>query len=82
MRITSLKATSTLLLLLLIKSNLFRLKGGLFTGFFVITMISGLIFTTSVAGSAAYYIFRCKKSNDDELSNGDDRIINTEAVIT
>jgi len=79
-RIASLKATSTLLLLLLIKSNLLRLKGGLIGGLFALTLISGLVLSTTVAGGAAYYIFQNKKSNDDEVKISDDNVINTEAV--
>ena len=77
-RIASLKATSTLLLLLLIKSNLLRLKGGLIGGLFALTLISGLVLSTTVAGGAAYYIFQNKKSNDDEVKISDDNVINTE----
>ena len=80
LRIASLKATSTLLLFLLIKSNLLRLKGGFIGGLFALTLISGLVLSTTVAGGAAYYIFQNKKSNDDEVQISDDNVINTEAV--
>ena len=79
LRISSLKATSTLLLLLLIKSNLLRLKGGLIGGLVALTLISGLIVSTTVAGGAAYYIFQNKKANDVDV-NADDEVINAEAV--
>ena len=69
LRIASLKATSILLLIFLIKSNLLRLKGGLIGGLFALTLISGLIVSTTVAGSAAYYIFQNKKSSDDAINN-------------
>ena len=65
LRIASLKATSTLLLLLLIKSNLLRLKGGLIGGLVALTLISGLIVSSTVAGGAAYYILQNKKSTYD-----------------
>ena len=80
LRIASLKATSTLLLFLLIKSNLLRLKGGLIGGLVALTLISGLIVSTTVAGGAAYYIFQNKKSNDDEVNMSDDDVINTQVV--
>ena len=80
LRIASLKATSTLLLLLLIKSNLLRLKGGLLGGLFALTLISGLIVSSAVGVSAAYYAFRYKKLNDDEALIRDDGLINTSAV--
>ena len=80
LRIASLKATSTLLLILLIKSNLLRLKGGLVGVFVALTLISGIIVSTTVAGGAAYYIFQNKKSNDDENTLSEDDVINAEAV--
>ena len=80
LQIASLKATSTLLLLLLLKSNLLRLKGGLIGGFVALTLISGLIFSSTVAGGAVYYIFQNKRSKDDEISISDDDVINAEAV--
>ena len=80
LRISSLKATSTLLLLLLIKSNLLRLKGGLIGGFVALTLISGLIISSTVAGGAAYYIFRNKKANVDDVKISDDGVISAEAV--
>ena len=80
LRIASLRATSTLLLLLLIKSNLLRLKGGLIGGLVALTLISGLIVSTTVAGGAAYYIFQNKKSSDDDVNMSDDDVINAEAV--
>ena len=75
LRITSLKATSTLLLFLLIKSNLLRLKGGLIGGLVAITLISGLIVSTTIAGGTAYYILQNKKSSDDD-------VIDAEAVLS
>ena len=80
LRIASLKATSTLLLLLLIKSNLLRLKVGLPGGLLALTKISGFIVSTTVAGGTAYYIFKNKKSNDDDVKISDDDVINPEAI--
>ena len=80
LRIASLKATSSLLLLLLIKSNLLRLKGGLIGGFVAVKLISGLIVSSTVAGGAVYYIFRNSKSNDDYEKNSGAGVINAEAV--
>ena len=80
LRIASLKATSTLLLLLLLKSNLLRLKGGLIGGFVALTLISGLIISSTVAGGAVYYIFQNKRPKDNEISISDDDVINAEAV--
>ncbi len=81
LRIASLKATSTLLLLLLIKSNLLRLKGGLISGLVALTLISALVVSTTVAGGAAYYIFRKMKFNDaNDLQVSDDDVINSDPV--
>ena len=68
LRIASLKATSTLLLTFLIKSNLLRLKGGLIGGLVALTLISGLIVSTTLAGGAAYYIFQNKRRNDNVIN--------------
>ena len=67
LRIASLKATLTLFLLLLIKSNLLRLKGGLIGGLVALTLISGLIVSTTVAGGAAYYIFQNNNKADNDV---------------
>ena len=80
LQIASLKATSTLLLLLLLKSNLLRLKGGLIGGFVALTLISGIIISSTVAGGAVYYIFQNKRPKDNEMSISDDDVINAEAV--
>ncbi len=80
LRIASLKSTSTLLLLLLIKSNLLRLKGGLIGGFISLTLISGLVISTTVVSGTAYYIFRNMKSNDGDLKVSSNEVINAEAV--
>ena len=82
LRIASLKAISTLILLILIKSNLLRIKGGLIGGLVALTLISGLLVSTTVAGGAAYYILRNKKLNDDDLNVPDDELINSEPVST
>ena len=81
LRIASLKATSTLLLLLLIKSNLLRIKGGLIGGFVALTLISGFVVSTTLAGGAVYYVFRNINSNDGDLQVPDDGVINAEAVL-
>ena len=80
LRISSLKATSALLLLLLIKSNLLRFKGGLIGGLVALTLISGLLVSTTIAGGAGYYIFQKTKSSDDDPNMSDEDVINAEAV--
>jgi len=68
LKVTSLKATSFLLLGLLIKSNLLRLKGGLIGGLFALILLSGLIISSSVAVGSLIYII---KSKSNESKNGD-----------
>ena len=80
LRIASLKTTSTLLLLLLIKSNLLRLKGGLIGGFVALTLFSGLVVSTTLAGGSAYFLLRNMKSNDGDLQVPEDEVINAEAI--
>ena len=61
-KITSLKATTFLLLALLIKSNLLRIKGGLIGGLFALVLISGLLASTSIALGSLIYAYKVKKN--------------------
>ena len=67
LKITSLKTTTFFLLILLIKSNLLRIKGGLIGALLALILISGLILSSSLAlGSLAYaYRVKSKSENDD-----------------
>lgn len=58
--ITSLKTTILFLLILLIKSNLLRLKGGLIGALFALLLISGLIVSSSLALGSLAYAYRVK----------------------
>ena len=64
-KITSLKATTFFLLVLLIKSNLLRLKGGLIGGLFALILISGILASTSIALGALIYAYRVKNSTEE-----------------
>ncbi|MDC3119114.1 hypothetical protein OA503_05580 [Prochlorococcus sp. AH-716-K03] len=66
-KISSLKATTLFLLVLLIKSNLLRLKGGLIGGLFALILISGLLASTSIAVGSLIYAYRVK--NKAEVNN-------------
>ena len=67
LKISSLKATVVFLSILLIKSNLLRLKGGLIGGLFALILISGIIASSTVAlGSLVYAYSLKKKSNLDD----------------
>ena len=67
-KVTSLKATIILLLILLLKSNLLRLKGGLIGGLFALILISGVIVSSSVALGSLFYAYQAKKNSDEDNS--------------
>ena len=64
-KITSLKATTFFLLVLLLKSNLLRLKGGFIGGLFALILISGIIASTSIAVGSLIYAYRVKNKTDE-----------------
>ena len=67
LKISSLKATIVLLSILLIKSNLLRLKGGLIGGLFALILITGIFASSSIALGSLVYAYRLKKkSNVDD----------------
>ena len=64
LKISSLKATIVFLSILLIKSNLLRLKGGLIGGLFALILISGILASSTLALGSLVYAYRSsKKSN-------------------
>ena len=63
LKISSLKATIVFLSILLIKSNLMRLKGGLIGGIFALMLISGILATSSIALGSLVYAYRLKKKS-------------------
>ena len=65
-KITSLKATTFLLLILLIKSNLLRLKGGLIGALFALILISGILASTTITVGSLIYAYRISKKFDNE----------------
>ena len=58
--ITSLKATIVFLLILLIKSNLLRLKGGIIGVLFALILISGILASSTLALGSLVYAYRLK----------------------
>ena len=67
LKISSLKATIVFLSILLIKSNLLRLKGGLIGGLFALILISGILASSTLAFGSLVYAYRLKKkSNSDD----------------
>ena len=75
-KITSLKATTIFLLILLIKSNLLRIKGGLIGGLFALILISGILASMSIAVGSLIYAYKVKKRNGDENNIQDLETVN------
>ena len=66
LKISSLKVTIAFLLILLIKSNLLRLKGGLIGGLFALVLITGILASSSLAIGSLVYAYRLKKKSDPD----------------
>ena len=64
LKVSSLKATIVFLSILLIKSNLLRLKGGLIGGLFALILISGILASSSLALGSLVYAYRLKKKSN------------------
>tara|TARA_B100001778_G_C18345170_1_gene519386 strand:- start:87 stop:356 length:270 start_codon:yes stop_codon:yes gene_type:complete len=75
-KITSLKATTFILLLLLLKSNLLRIKGGLIGGLFALILLSGILASTSIAVGSLIYAYRVKNN----IEEGDNTVQDLETV--
>ena len=72
LKISSLKATIVFLSILLIKSNLLRLKGGLIGGLFALILISGVLASSTIALGSLVYAYTLKKkstSDDDQMQD-------------
>tara|TARA_B100002019_G_C20753051_1_gene349425 strand:+ start:105 stop:374 length:270 start_codon:yes stop_codon:yes gene_type:complete len=77
LKISSLKATIVFLSILLIKSNLLRLKGGLIGGLFALILISGIIASSTLALGSLVYAYRLnKKSNPEDNQMQDLETVN------
>ena len=64
LKISSLKSTIFILFVLLLKSNLLRLKGGLIGGLFALVLLSGILVTSTIAAGSIIYAFKIKKDNN------------------
>ena len=76
LKISSLKATIIFLSILLIKSNLLRLKGGLIGGLFALILIAGMLASSSIALGSLFYAFRTKK----KFNHGDNQMQDLETI--
>ena len=75
LKVSSLKATTTLLFILLVKSNLLRLKGGIIGGIVALILISGIAISSSVAVASILYAYKLKnKINDSNEQVVDDKL--------
>ncbi len=63
LKISSLKATIVFLSILLIKSNLLRLKGGVIGGFFALILITGIFASSTITLGSLVYAYRLKKKS-------------------
>ena len=63
LKISSLKGTIIFLSILLLKSNLLRLKGGLIGGLVALILISGVLASSTLAAGALFYAYRLKKKS-------------------
>ena len=64
LKISSLKASIVFLTILLIKSNLLRLKGGIVGGIFALILISGILASSTIALGSLVYAYRLKKKSN------------------
>ena len=69
LKISSLKATIIFLSILLIKSNLLRLKGGLIGGLFALILISGILASSTLALGSIVYAYKLKKKSTNYEDN-------------
>ena len=75
LKISSLKATILILFVLLLKSNLLRLKGGLIGGLFALILLSGIILSSSVAAGSIIFALKIKnESNTNKDLDVEDKL--------
>ena len=75
-KVTALKTTTFFLLILLIKSNLLRLKGGVIGGLFALILISGILASTSIALGSLIYAYRVKNKTEEDNTVQDLETVN------
>ena len=75
-KISSLKATIIFLSILLIKSTLLRLKGGLIGGFFALILIAGILTSSTIALGSFVYAYKLKKTKSDDNQMQDLETVN------
>ena len=68
-KISSLKATSIFLLILLIKSNLLRIKGGLIGALFALILFSGILVSTGITLGSLFYAYKLRTKNNNSIDS-------------
>ena len=63
LKISSLKTTIFILFVLLLKTNLLRIKGGLIGGLFALTLLSGILISSTIAVGSIIYALKIKNDN-------------------
>ena len=75
LKVSSLKTTIVLLFILLVKSNLLRLKGGLIGGIVALILLSGIFISSTVAVASLFYAYNLKNNtNDSNEEEIDDKL--------
>ena len=75
LKVSSLKSTIVLLFILLVKSNLLRLKGGLIGGIVALILLSGILISSTVAVASIFYAYNLKnKTKDNSEEEVDDKL--------
>jgi len=75
LKLSSLKATITLLFILLVKTNLLRLKGGIIGGIVALILLSGILISSTVAVASIFYAYNLKnRTNDNNEEEVDDKL--------
>ena len=74
LKVSSLKATITLLFILLVKSNLLRLKGGILGGIVALILLSGIFISSTVAVASLLYAYNLKNKNNDSNEEEIDKL--------
>jgi len=74
LKMSSLKATITLLFILLVKSNLLRLKGGLIGGIVALILLSGIFISSTVAVASIFYAYNLKNKTNDSNKEVEDKL--------
>tara|TARA_B100000945_G_scaffold318043_1_gene322060 strand:+ start:1162 stop:1434 length:273 start_codon:yes stop_codon:yes gene_type:complete len=74
LKVASLKATVLVLFILLLKTNLLRLKGGLIGGLVALILISGIILSATLAIGSLAYAYRLKRVTNENNLEADDQL--------